>query len=109
MPVPLPPCPIVQRSAELLPGLRDLIVHRAEEGKAKYGQYLSDNPRTEREKAVHQLQELLDALNYELWREQPAEWRVKLLCALALDLLNAFPDLTLAELTFKEGHSGRPA
>ena len=103
------PCPIVQRSTELLPELRELIFHRAEEGRIKYGQYLSDNARTERQKIVHQLQELLDALAYELWRAAPRRTRVMTLITLIRDLIMDCSDLTMAELTFKEGHSGRPA
>ena len=104
MTTPLHPCPFVERAAELLPTLRDVLIHRAEEGRAKYGQYLSANPRTERKKVVHQLQEDLDGLLYELWREKPSYWRVEMRLMLIQDLLSRYPDLT-----FKEGYSGRGA
>lgn len=101
------PCPIVVRSVELVPQLRQVILHRAEEGKQKYGQYLSQNRRTEREKAVHKLQEDLDGLAYALWEVQPDQDEITVRVTLIFRTLAKFRDLTFAELTFKEGHSGR--
>ena len=53
----LPPCPIVERAAELLPTLRDVLIHRAEEGQAVVSANLLALPRAQgRRQIVHQLE-----------------------------------------------------
>lgn len=110
----------------LVPALHPVVDARVEEGLRKYGQTLDDNVKPERAKAVHQLQELLDAMNYRAWRandtvgERPgtaeladhAERRQDLdlsqLARMANDLVRTeFPDLILEEMLYREGHNGR--
>ena len=107
MPVPIPDCPLVRDAADLLPELREVFYARAQEGFEKYGQYLSQNTKPERHKAVHALQEDMDALLYELWAQSPSARRIELRLELMRNRLAEFPDLTFEELTFKEGHSAR--
>lgn len=108
----------------LLPALHPVVDARVEEGIRTYGQTLDDNVKPERAKAVHQLQELLDAMKYRRWRstatvgERPgtpeladlAERRQEMdlarLAGMANEIIQEFPDLTLDEMLFREGHSG---
>ena len=108
----------------LLPALHPVVDARVEEGIKKYGQTLDDNVKPERAKAVHQLQELLDAMKYRRWRSTatvgerfPTREQVYLaarrqdvdlsrLADMANEIIQEFPDLTLDEMLFREGHSG---
>lgn len=53
--------------ALLSPTLADCVQQRTAAGVAKYGQTLDDNHQPDRAKAVHLVQELLDAIQYALW------------------------------------------
>lgn len=53
--------------AMLNPVLSDCVLQRTAIGVAKYGQRLDDNHQPERDKAIHFIQEQLDALQYALW------------------------------------------
>ena len=88
--------------------LRAAIDTRVELGWKKYGQSLDDNIKTPRQKAVHLLQELMDALQYVEWGgiTKPAS---KALVVSHLGdcikiVLGENLDLTLDELTWKEGY-----
>lgn len=106
----------IAEAAKLLldPRLHAVIDTRTAEGLAKYGQTLVDaNVKSECERAAHLMQELLDAIQYAIWRadpELPVGGSLALgLAAMANELLASMPDLTYAALTFKEGHSRRVA
>ena len=59
---------IEQRVASRLnPVLAECLRQRTELGVKKYGQRLDDNEQDERSKAVHVIQELLDAAQYAEW------------------------------------------
>lgn len=47
--------------------LGECIRQRTELGIQKYGQRLDDNPQPYRAKAIHLIQELLDAMQYAIW------------------------------------------
>lgn len=51
------------------PVLAECIKQRTAAGISKYGQRLDDNHQPDRAKAVHLVQELLDATQYALWLE----------------------------------------
>ncbi len=56
-----------QARALLNPVLGECVRQRTAAGVAKYGQRLDDNHQPHRAKAVHLVQELLDASQYALW------------------------------------------
>ena len=99
----------IAEAAKLLldPRLHAVVDTRTAEGLAKYGQTLDDNLKSEREKVAHLMQELLDAIQYALWRTDP-ELALEL-ADMANKLLASVPDLTFKVLTFKERHSGAVA
>ena len=97
---------IAERCKLLLdPTLHAVVDHRAAEGLRKDGQTIDDNAKPRRAKAVHLMQELLDAMQYVAWGAVPGA-AGDALAVMANDLLEATPGLTFEALTFKEGHSG---
>ena len=56
-----------QGRALLGPVLGSVLAQRTAAGVAKYGQRLDDNHQPDRAKAVHLVQEELDAMQYALW------------------------------------------
>jgi hypothetical protein len=89
----------------LSPLLAQALDTRTAEGLRKYGQTLDNNHKPDRAKAVHLLQELIDASQYAEWLEVDS-MLTPLLTNLANQIADGFHDLTLDELLFKEGHSG---
>lgn len=85
----------------LSPLLAEALDTRTQEGLRKYGQTLDDNHKPDRAKAVHLLQELLDAAQYSEWL---GAVYAPLLCEIANEVAADFPDLTLEELLHREGY-----
>lgn len=63
------PNPTIEEQGRALlgPVLGEVLAQRTAAGVAKYGQRLDDNHQPDRAKAVHLVQELLDAVQYALW------------------------------------------
>ena len=105
----LPRSEIAEKVKNNLPtSLHAVIDTRVELGWKKYGQSLDDNVKTDRQKAVHLLQELLDAMQYVEWgglKTVGSRYVVRenLKECIQLILTENF-DLTLDELGWKEGY-----
>jgi DNA-binding CsgD family transcriptional regulator len=66
------PATIEQKARALLNStLGECVRQRTRAGVKKYGQTLDDNHQPDRAKAVHLLQELMDACQYAIWAELP--------------------------------------
>jgi hypothetical protein len=84
---------------------------------AKYGQTFDDNVKESRAKAVHIVQELIDAMQYSVWlkNDYTSEYIFNYLktdldiWARTAQMLVSEFNLTLEELTFKESHSASGA
>ncbi|GAA4002053.1 hypothetical protein GCM10022631_10840 [Deinococcus rubellus] len=92
------------------PLLRQVVDARVELGIEKYGQTLDENIKPERVKAVHLIQENLDGAQYGEWMGTKAAFQFGDAVAMQLAenadaILDAYPDLTLEELLFQEGHA----
>lgn len=95
-PVGAPPVTVEDRAAlRLHPDLAEAMQRRAAYGRKKYGQSLADNAQPFRGKLVHLMQELLDAVAYAEWAEQPGY--AYLIAELANDLHDEY-GLTPAEI-----------
>ena len=99
------------KSALGSPLLRQVVDARVALGVKKYGQTLDDNEKPDRAKAVHLIQELLDAMQYVTWHGwgKVLPFGDVILMQLAHDadyVAAEYPDLTMDELLFSEGHSG---
>lgn len=61
--------------AHLNPVLAECLTQRTAAGVAKYGQRLDDNEQNASAKAIHLIQELLDAAQYAMWIGDPLTMR----------------------------------
>ncbi len=81
---------------------------RVQLGWKKYGQSLDDNIKTERQKAVHLLMELFDALQYLEWGAVVGTWDYEQAFQEVLNVVYTvharFPDLTFEEMDWREGY-----
>lgn len=94
--------------------LRMLVDVQTEIGVKKYGQTLDDNKKEPKAKAVHIIQELIDAMQYSQWLLNDAtdERAVNTLTynikqyAIHCNSLMFLYDLTMEDLLVKEQHNG---
>ncbi|MFC5846714.1 hypothetical protein [Deinococcus petrolearius] len=84
-----------QARALLNPVLGECVRQRTEAGVRKYGQTLDENEQPQREKAIHLIQELLDACQYALWMGH--EYTATLCATIASDTQQTFK-LTAEEI-----------
>lgn len=75
--------------------LADVVRQRTALGVAKYGQRLDDNHQPSRARAVHLVQELLDAVQYALWLGDP---RTASRCAGEAEVITRRYELTSEEI-----------
>lgn len=91
----------------LNPRLHEVIDQRTALGWKKYGQSLDENVKTDDDKCVHLIQELLDAMQYVEWGGTHPFY--KQTCMVMLGwmvnlLIGSFPDLTTSDFMWKEGY-----
>ena len=94
-----------------LPDIQALINNQTRIGLEKYGQTLDDNEKDNKAKAVHIVQELIDTMQYFVWLQKTyplhSVYIEYLLDNYRINIawLYGVFELTVEDLTFKEGHS----